>query len=126
MGSYLTIVNDINDTFSIKYGPDTEALVVGTIVTGAIATAIATAITFGAATEIVAGMFAQTCVIVGLGITVESAMTLTESQVHSAFNKEGLVTLKPGERHKSVKMGLSLWQQCQCIRSRKIGNDLVV
>ena len=118
MGSYLTIVNDTNDTFSIKYGPDSAALMIGTLVAGAITTAI----TCGAATGIVAG----TIVTVGTAISVGSALTSTAFGVHSALNKEGFVTLKPGERHQSVKMGLSLWQQCQCIRSMQIGDDLVV
>ena len=40
MGSYITIVNNTSDTFSVKVGPDEQALAISKIVGGAIATVL--------------------------------------------------------------------------------------
>ena len=118
MGSYLTIVNNTNDSYSVKIGPDTAALIIGTLVAGAVATAISA----GAFTGVLVG----TVVTVGAGISVGSAITSTSFGVHAALRNDGYITLNPGERHKSGKMTLSLWQQCECLRTRQDGNDSVI
>ena len=118
MVSYLTIVNNTHDSYSVKIGPDTAALMIGTLVAGAVATVISAG-AFG-------GVLAGTIVTIGTGISVGSAITSTSFGIHAALQKDGYVTLKPGERHRSGKMTLSLWQQCEVIRTRQDGNDIVV
>lgn len=118
MGSYITIINDTDDTFSVKVGADKTALFAGTLIAGTIATIISC----GA----FAGVLTGTIVTIGAGISVGSAITSTSFGIHSALSKEGYVTLKPGERHQYGKMALSLWQQCHCIRTRSDGSNLLV
>jgi hypothetical protein len=118
MGSYLTIVNNTDDIYSVKIGPDTAALMIGTLVAGAVATVISA----GAFSGVLAG----TIVTVGAGISVGSAITSTSFGIHAALRKDGYITLNPGERHKSQKMSLSLWQQCEAIRTRQEGNNCIV
>ncbi len=110
MGSYLTIVNHTNETNSVKLGCDTAALFIGTTVAGAIACVISA----GSMTAVVAG----TIITIGTGISVGSAITSIGVGVHKHLNKDGFITLKPGERHQYGKMSLSLWQQCTCVRTR--------
>lgn len=114
MGSYITIINDTNDTFSIKLGADKSAL--------AIAGTIALIISCGA----FAGVLSGGIVSIGAGISIGSALASTSFRVHAALKDEGFITLKPGESYQSDKMTLSLWQQCHCVRTRSDENDLVV
>jgi hypothetical protein len=117
MGSYLTIVNDTDDIFSVKVGPDAKALMVGTVVVGAVATAISC----GAFAGVVAG----TIVTVGTEISVGAAITTTTANVHQYFAGQGYETLHPGERKQYGKWSLSLWQQCHAVRVRKDGDYLI-
>ena len=112
--SYIAIANNTDYTYSIKVGSDKQALLIGTVVAGAITTAI----TAGA----FAGVATGAIVTVGTGISIASGLASAGVALHDYLSNKGYVTLEPGETWTSDKMAISLWRQCECIRSRKEGN----
>ena len=119
MGSYLTIVNNTQDTYSIEVGCDKAALAIGGIVAGVITTCI----TAGALGGVI--LAGSTIIIAGTAISVSSGVAVISCKLHDELSKRGYITLKPGERYQFGKMALNLWQQCECIRSRQSGNDII-
>ena len=63
---------------------------------------------------------------VGTGISIASGLASAGVALHDYLSNKGYVTLEPGETWTSDKMAKSLWRQCECIRSRKEGNYMVV
>ncbi|KAG7384162.1 hypothetical protein PHYBOEH_009637 [Phytophthora boehmeriae] len=136
MGSYLSIKNNTEDTWTCTIGPDEAALkIAGTVVTvvAAAATVIGTA---GAATPVVSAATATGGMTV-FGITKEALQAgaslasdyITKAGAVSQFGvsiaqgvndnlaSQGYVNIKPGESHQWGKMSLSLWQQGTCVRT---------
>ncbi|POM72553.1 hypothetical protein PHPALM_10712 [Phytophthora palmivora] len=139
MGSYLSIVNNTDDPWTCKIGPDEAALKIAGIVVsviGAIVTVIGTA---GAAAPVASALAANGVVSVfGVSTTALAAGTAAAGAVTTAVSvvgtvsdfgmnvangindnliNQGYVNINPGEEHKWGKMSLSLWQQGTCVRT---------
>jgi hypothetical protein len=147
MGSYLSIENNTQDTWTCKIGPDEAALKIAGIiisVIGAAATVIGTA---GAAAPIASALVANGVVSV-FGVstsalataaaaagTVSTIATVTGSVsgfgiavaqgVSDNLIKEGYVTIAAGEKHQWGKMSLSLWQQGTCVKTTIVDETTV-
>ena len=131
MGSTLSVQNGTNDTWSIKVGPDMKALMVSTIVLGIVAS-IGTA---GAASGLLAGMevavagsviTATTVVGAADAISVTNVAVDLITHMNESFSQEGYTNVNPHSEWKSGKKSLSLWQQCEALRSRRDGDDVIV
>ncbi len=143
MGSYLTIVNNTKDTYWVKVGADNMALKIGAtigVVVGSVAVAAATcgagaALVAGPATTLTAFNTAVGTAVVGaymggIGFGISGALQKNvqedlEKIMTEHLEKEGYTKLTAEGRHKSGKMSLSLWSQCECIRVRIDGNEAV-
>ncbi|OWY98899.1 hypothetical protein PHMEG_00030210 [Phytophthora megakarya] len=139
MGSYLSIVNNTEDPWTCKIGPDEAALEIAGIVVsviGAIVTVIGTA---GAAAPVASALAANGIVSVfGVSTSALATATAAAGAVTTAVGRigdvsdfgmnvangindnlvnNGYVNINPGEEHKWGKMSLSLWQQGTCVRT---------
>jgi hypothetical protein len=148
MGSYLSIVNNTEDPWTCKIGPDEAALKIAGIVisvVGAVATVIGTA---GAAAPIASALVANGVVSV-FGVSTSALVTAaaaaagavgTVASVTGAASgfgiavaqgindnlvNNGYVNIAPGEKHRWGKMSLSLWQQGTCVRTTIIDESTV-
>ncbi|KAK1931204.1 hypothetical protein P3T76_013393 [Phytophthora citrophthora] len=148
MGSYLSIVNNTEDPWTCKIGPDEAALKIAGIiisVVGAAATVIGTA---GVAAPIASALVANGVVSV-FGVSTSALVTTatvaagtvgTVASVTGAVSgfgiavaqgindnlvNNGYVNIAPGENHKWGKMSLSLWQQGTCVRTTIIDEKTV-
>ncbi|ETN09788.1 hypothetical protein PPTG_11386 [Phytophthora nicotianae INRA-310] len=147
MGSYLSIVNNTDDPWTCKLGPDEAALQIAGIaisVVGTLATVIGTA---GAAAPVASALAANGVVSVfgvstsalAAGATaaasVTSAVAITGSVsgfgiavaqgINDHLITDGYVNIAPGEEHKWGKMSLSLWQQGTCVRTTIVDEKTV-
>jgi hypothetical protein len=119
MGSYLSIVNDTNDTYSIKVGTDEAAVGISSKVFTAIADAASIA---GFAGVPIGPAMSATI----KGIALASTVTSVATGVEAKLQQQGYTVLRPGERKQYGKMTLSLWQQCVALRTRLDGDDIVL
>lgn len=145
MGSYLTIVNDTEDTWQCKVGPDMKALkwtMISAVVIVSIAAALGVAVallpmvtsiavggtfgifgipiaaTLGAAASVGAGgVAAGGATLAGMAIFDTIALNLV---------KKDYRVIKAGEHQRFGKMTLSLWRQCECIRNSVDQNQVVM
>ena len=100
--SKIAIVNDTDYIYSIKVGSDQQALAIGGIVAGIVATAISA----GAASGVLAGAI----VTVGTGVSIASGVATAGVKLHDMLRDEGFTTLEPGETWTSDYMAISLWR----------------
>ncbi|ETI47626.1 hypothetical protein L917_07831 [Phytophthora nicotianae] len=147
MGSYLSIVNNTDDPWTCKLGPDEAALQIAGIaisVVGTLATVIGTAgaaapvasalaangvvSVFGVSTSaLVAGATAAASVTSAVAITGSvSGFGIAVAQgINDHLITDGYVNIAPGEEHKWGKMSLSLWQQGTCVRTTIVDEKTV-
>jgi hypothetical protein len=148
MGSYLSIVNNTEDPWTCKIGPDEAALKIAGIVisvVGAAATVIGTAgaaapvasalaangvvSVFGVSTSAIATATAAAAGAVGTVASVSGAVSGFGIAVAQGINDnlitEGYVSIAPGEEHQWGKMSLSLWQQGTCVRTTIVDESTV-
>ncbi|CAM6052287.1 unnamed protein product [Sphagnum compactum] len=136
MGSYLSILNDTSNVWSVKVGADEAALDIVSIASSVLAAVALTAVGLGAAAPLVASLGADGIVTVsGLSTAVldtaaeasgvardVSAAALVVSKLstllENKLSEEGFDRLNPGETKQYGKMTLSSWQQGTCIRIR--------
>ncbi|GLC47285.1 hypothetical protein PLESTB_000225100 [Pleodorina starrii] len=143
MGSYLSIQNDTSDVWYAKIGPDEAAInISGTVATvvGLVAAAVATAgaaaplaaslqangviSLVGVSTANIASVSAAAASLAGVTSTCAAAGTVTgmmvslSKVVQGELEKQGMVRIEPGGKHRWGKMTLSLWQQGTCVRTR--------
>lgn len=118
MGSGLSILNDTDQTWQVKIGPDKKAIEIATLTTGAVAAVLSTVATLGAAapvsaaltangivsvlgvsTEVMAATCAAAAAVGGPAAGVSAAGWATSMACLLTKQKEdsGLVTLRPGE-----------------------------
>lgn len=139
MGSYLTIVNDTEDTWQCHLGPDMKAFNIGGMIAFVIGS-IAGAIGFAAGSAVFVSSFAAAGMIHILGIPVSSLVAITTAAlpygvvgsviggasgfsiavakgVSVLLNDRGYESIPPGGTHRFGRMTLSLWQQAECIRT---------
>lgn len=117
MGSYLTIINNTPGTYYIKVGPDQVALeYAGFLVT--ISDKVTSFLISTALKDWKSQVFAASC-----NKSISLGYETSKYIFHDNMVMEGYVRLKPGEKWKSPKLSLSLWQQCECIRTRLDGNN---
>ncbi|POM77270.1 hypothetical protein PHPALM_5373 [Phytophthora palmivora] len=139
MGSYLSIVNNTDDPWTCKIGPDEAALKIAGIVVsviGAIVTVIvllmlhlheaSDRVTIGgvsvfgvSTTAIAAGTAAAGAVTTAVSVvgTVSDFGMNVANGINDNLINQGYVNINPGEEHKWGKMSLSLWQQGTCVRT---------
>ncbi|EGZ26685.1 hypothetical protein PHYSODRAFT_471256 [Phytophthora sojae] len=148
MGSYLSIVNNTEDPWTCKIGPDEAALKIAGIVisvVGAAATVIGTAgaaapvasalaangivSVFGVSTSALATAAAAAAGTVGTVASVTGAVSGFGIAVAQGINdnliSEGYVSIAPGDKHQWGKMSLSLWQQGTCVRTTIVDESTV-
>ncbi|TMW60221.1 hypothetical protein Poli38472_000263 [Pythium oligandrum] len=147
MGSYLSIVNDTQDRWQCKLGPDEAALkIAGIIVSivGTIATIIGTA---GTAAPLAASLGANGVVAV-FGVSTSALATITAGAAAAStvasvaggvsgfsmgvakgitdqLNKDTFHTIEPGQSNRWGKMSLSLWQQGTCVKTTIVDEKTV-
>ncbi|OWY93048.1 hypothetical protein PHMEG_00037694 [Phytophthora megakarya] len=139
MGSYLSIVNNTEDTWTCKIGPDEAALKIAGIVVSVISAAVTVIGTAGAAAPVASalaangvvsvfgvstGAFATGAAVAGsisTAVSVTGTVTKFGVTVANGINdnliSEGYVNIAPGDKHQWGKMSLSLWQQGTCVRT---------
>lgn len=128
MGSYLSVVNNTNDTYLCKLGPDMAAAEIfggvftvlgfATIFLGA--PAIGVALT-SVGLEITATVEAVTVIAEAAGSVATAAgfFAWLTGKIDDDMKKDGFVVIAPGSKHTWGKMSLSLWQQAECYHSVK-------
>lgn len=132
MGSYLTIINNTDDKWHCKIGPDEQALKISALIIsvfGGLAFTIAALA--GAVPLVVAGggmvvtgvapsALLATAAVTGIltnAIGSVSVFTMSTARlVSTELKNKGFAEIQPGDRHRYGRMTLSLWQQSQCIR----------
>ncbi|POM72552.1 LOW QUALITY PROTEIN: hypothetical protein PHPALM_10711, partial [Phytophthora palmivora] len=135
MGSYLSIVNNTDDPWTCKIGPDEAALKIAGIVVSVISAAVTVIGTAGAAAPVVSALAANGIVSVfGVSTSALATGTAIAGAVSTAVSVTGTVTqfgvttangindnlVTQGYvniEHKWGKMSLSLWQQGTCVRT---------
>ncbi|OWZ07513.1 hypothetical protein PHMEG_00020087 [Phytophthora megakarya] len=139
MGSYLSIVNNTEDTWTCKIGPDEAALKIAGVVVSVITAAVAVIGTAGAAAPVASALAANGVVSVfGVSTSALAAGAAAATSIASAIKvtgkvtkfgvtvangindnlvSEGYVNIAPGDKHQWGKMSLSLWQQGTCVRT---------
>ncbi|KAG7384164.1 hypothetical protein PHYBOEH_009638 [Phytophthora boehmeriae] len=147
MGSYLSIKNNTEDTWTCKIGPDEAALKIAGIVITVISAAATVIGTLGAAAPVASALSANGVVqVFGVSTRALSAVAKTADSIASAVKitgkvsdfgnsvakgvndnliSEGYVNIAPGESHKWGKMSLSLWQQGTCVRTTIVDETTV-
>ncbi|KAL4094832.1 hypothetical protein PRIC1_010485 [Phytophthora ramorum] len=147
MGSYLSIVNNTQDHWTCKIGPDEAALKIAGIIISVIGSAATVVGTLGAAAPVASALAANGVVSV-FGIstsalataaaaagTVSSAVSVTgavsgfgiavANGVNDNLVKDGYHNIAPGEKYQWGKMSLSLWQQGTCVRTTIVDEKTV-
>jgi hypothetical protein len=147
MGSYLSIVNNTEDHWTCKIGPDEAALKIAGIIISVIGSAATVIGTLGAAAPVATALAANGVVaIFGVSTsalataataagTVATAVSVTgavsgfgiavANGVNDNLIKEGYQNIAPGEKHRWGKMSLSLWQQGTCVRTTIVDEKTV-
>ena len=146
IGAYLSIVNDINDVVYCQVGNDKAAIQVFEIGSAVVAGLAAMVVTAGSAAPLFASLGANGVVRI-MGISTRVAMALTRAASAAAGAAEvaetalgvldvavghaiklakdsGYVEIMPGKTHRYGKFTLSLWQQAECKRFRKLPNEM--
>lgn len=139
MGSYLSIYNNTEDDWYVKVGSDQAAagvatwVGVGVIVVGATAGFGASVLTPLLATG---GYFGIGPGVAGAIVTASATTAASWAVIGASFSTaigdiisrswkdDGFVLIKPGTKHRWGKMTLSLWQQAECRRHRKVSDSV--
>ncbi|KAH7462562.1 hypothetical protein KRP22_004982 [Phytophthora ramorum] len=148
MGSYLSIVNNTEDPWTCKIGPDEAALKIAGIVISVVAAAATVIGTAGAVAPIASALVANGVVSV-FGVSTSALVTAatvaagtigTVASVTGAVSgfgiavaqgindnlvNNGYVNIAPGDNHRWGKMSLSLWQQGTCVRTTIVDETTV-
>ncbi|KAL4140329.1 hypothetical protein PRNP1_014614 [Phytophthora ramorum] len=148
MGSYLSIVNNTEDPWTCKIGPDEAALKIAGIVISVVAAAATVIGTAGAAAPVASALAANGIVsvfgistsalataaaaaagTVGSVASVTGAVSSFGIAVAQGINDnlidEGYVSIAAGSEHQWGKMSLSLWQQGTCVRTTIVDETTV-
>lgn len=117
MGSYLTIVNDTEQQWMCKVGPDMVAITWGVVAAAVTVLVVATwGFTVGlvVANPLIGGVILGGATgLIGVGI---------QGAVQKVLDKRHYDIIHPGESKRYGKMTLSLWRQSECIRIRAQGD----
>ncbi|RLN94794.1 hypothetical protein BBJ28_00013891 [Nothophytophthora sp. Chile5] len=148
MGSYLSIVNNTEDQWTCKIGPDEAALKIAGIIISVIGAAATVVGTLGAAAPVATALAANGIVSV-FGVSTSALATATAAAagtvgtvasvsgavsgfgiavaqgVNDNLIKDGYHTIAPGDKYKWGKMSLSLWQQGTCVRTTIVDETTV-
>ncbi|KAI9996569.1 hypothetical protein PInf_014301 [Phytophthora infestans] len=144
MGSYLSIVNNTDDPWTCKIGPDEAALEIAGVAISVVGTLASALGTSGVAP--VASALAANGVVKVFGVSAKALASSAEaiSEAISAAGSvsefglsvaqgindhlvtDGYVSIAPGEKHQWGKMSLSLWQQGTCVRTTIVDEKTVI
>lgn len=137
MGSYITIINNTPDQWQCKVGPDEKVLKVGGIILSVFASGLFTLGALASFAPIMIASAAGASVITVTGIAPAALLSgaswtgvvtnvvgsasffglSTATLTNYELQRKGFKDLEPGAHHRYGKMTLSLWQQCQCVRT---------
>ncbi len=132
MGSYLTIVNDTQDTWHCRLGPDGVAVSVAQVVLSVIgvlsaviaAGAGATAVLTASGVVAVSGV-ASSMTSAGFGATSGFAMLVTQG-ISDQLSIDGYETIAPQASFRWGLMHLSQLRQATCVTTRAINGSTVL
>lgn len=137
MGSTLSIVNNTNDVFFCRVGPDMAALQVFTIIATVVTAIAGIAVTGGLATipavtalaeggAVITGLsvplltaILNTAVVVGTSQTIQQTISKIVNDANQELLNQGFSEIQPLQKHTYGPMTLSLWQQGECKRTRQ-------
>ncbi|TMW60220.1 hypothetical protein Poli38472_000262 [Pythium oligandrum] len=147
MGSYLSIVNNTQDRWQCKIGPDEAALKIAGIIIGVVGTLATVIGTAGGAAPLAASLAANGVVSV-LGVSTSALASITAGAtavssyasviggvsgfsmsvakgITDQLNKDSYTAIEPGKSNRWGKMSLSLWQQGTCVKTVNVDEKTV-
>jgi hypothetical protein len=136
MGSTISIVNDTEDTWLCRVGPDEKALRISSIVAASIAALGLTVATAGAAGLVApaslissgSAIYAAKTFVLGGSIISYGVTPLLYIEIVHTINRglleKGYHKILSGTTYETGKLSLSLWQQATCVGHKLSSTEL--